>query len=195
MSWETIDGSIGKFTIASSFCENETPQPFYLCHPVVAGEVYGIGLLLRTPPYHFLWVTNGKDLSVFRFYPNGKTIEDNISKTSIVDVSLALDNIFYKKITVSDFFFMKDFFLHRIVCRLDYGDYVSEFPVRHINLKRDRKLFQVETGPVITKINEKIMPAFIFINSTNHVQIVPQYPLLDRKVSIQETNVEFFINA
>lgn len=195
ISWKTSADSMGIFKIESVFYDINISQTIYLSCPVIAGGVYNKGLIPKRPLYHFLWATNGQDATVFRLYSNENIIEDDINKTSIKSISRKIENIRCKKIEIKEMLSLDDQYLNHLICRVHCKNFMMEFPIKHINIKPSDQLFQVETGPVLAKIEEKLVPIFIFINSVHQVQIVPYFPLLVDQVYIKEMNVEFYLAA
>jgi hypothetical protein len=195
ISWKTSADSIGIFKIASVFYDINLSQAIYLSCPVIAGDVYSKGLIPKRPLYHFLWATNGQHATVFRLYSDEKIIEDDINNTGIKSISLKTENITGRKIEIKELLSLEDQCLSHLICRIYCKDFVMEFPIKHINIKPSEQLFQVETGPVLAKIEEKLVPIFVFINSINQIQIVPYFPLLVDQVYIKEMNVEFYLVA
>jgi len=193
MLWKTSTDSTGIFKIASVLYDKNLSQTIYLSCPVLPGDVYGKGLIPRRPLYHFLWATDGKNTTIYRLYSDRKIIEDNIKNTSIKSISLKIKNLPHKKIKIDELISLGDQALSDLICKVYCKDFVTEFPVKHINIKPSEQLFQVETGPVLAKIEEKLVPIFVFINSIHQIQIVPYFPLLVDQVYIKKMNVEFYL--
>ena len=84
---------------------------------------------------------------------------------------------------------------NRLSCMLEIDGSSSFFPINHINLLKRKKLFQVETGPILIKDNKKTFPAFIFFNSTDLCYLVPYYPGLTEKPIKRKMMARFFVDV
>ncbi len=161
----------------------------------MAGNVYGTSILPIVPNYHFQWLTNGKKRIIFRTFTSNRT---KVDKKNNIDIDKYLLNIRYKKkkeITIENLIKNYKFFNNFLVCKIDLGNQISEFPIKHINMHIKNNNFQVETGPILLKKNKKFISAFIFFNSINKCQIVPFYPRLGGKIEELKVKIKFFINA
>lgn len=61
--------------------------------------------------------------------------------------------------------------------------YLVEFPVNHINVNTEIKMWQVETGPILfpilddsVNIDFKFLPSFIHFNCLNRVDVFYDFP-------------------
>ena len=195
IGWKLKKNSLGLFGVDASLQEKKTNKLHYLAKTVMAGNVYGTSILPIVPNYNFQWLTNGKKRIIFRTFINNK-IEIDAKKNDDVDNYLL--NIKYKKkkeIFIENLIQNYKFFSESLVCKIDLGNQISEFPIKHINIHKKNNNFQVETGPVLLKKNKSFIPAFIFFNSNNKCQVVWYYPKLGGKIQELKVKIKFFINA
>jgi hypothetical protein len=195
IAWKTKRDSLGIFRIDAVLREKKTNRLNYLAKTVMAGNVYSTSILPIIPNYNFQWLTNGKKRVIFRTFANNKIKIDTKNNKNINKYLL---NIRYKKkreIFIENFTNNYKFFNKLLVCKIDLGNQISEFPIKHINIHTKNNNFQVETGPILLKKNKKFISAFIFFNSINKCQIVPYYPKLGSKIEVLKAKIKFFINA
>ena len=136
-----------------------------------------------------------KERIIYRTFANNKI---KIDKRNNKNIDKYLLNIRYKKkkeIFIENLTKKSKFFNDFLLCKIDFGDQISEFPINHINIHTKNNNFQVETGPVLLKKNKKFISAFVFFNSINKCQIVPYYPKLGGKIEELKVKIKFFINA
>ena len=195
IGWKTKKDSLGIFRIDAALKEKKNNNLNYLAKTVMAGNVYSPSVLPIVPNYNFQWLTNGKKRIIFRTFANNKI---KIDKRNNKNIDKYLLNIRYKKkkeIFIENLTKKSKFFNDFLLCKIDFGDQVSEFPINHINIHTKNNNFQVETGPVLLKKNKKFISAFVFFNSINKCQIVPYYPKLGGKIEELKVKIKFFINA
>jgi hypothetical protein len=195
IGWITKKDSLGIFKIDASHKEKKTNKVNYLANMVMAGNVYGTSILPIIPNYYFQWLTNGKKRIIFRSFVNKRP---QIDKKNNKNIKKYLINVRYKKkkeIYIENLIKNYKFFNEFLVCRIDLGSQIIEFPINHINLHPNNYTFQVETGPILLKKKNKFFSAFIFFNTINSCQIVPYYPKLGGKIEELEAKIKFFINA
>ena len=195
IGWKTKKDSLGIFRIDAALKEKKTNNLNYLAKTVMGGNVYSTSILPIVPNYNFQWLTNGKKRIIFRTFVNNKI---KIDKRNNKNIDKYLLNIRYKKkkeIFIENLTKKSKFFNDFLLCKIDFGDQVSEFPINHINIHTKNNNFQVETGPVLLKKNKKFISAFVFFNSINKCQIVPYYPKLGGKIEELKVKIKFFINA
>lgn len=195
IGWKTKKDSQGIFRIDAVLKEKKNNNLNYLANTVLAGNVYGASILPIVPNYNFQWLTNGKKRIIFRTFANNRT---KIDKKNNKDIEKYLLNIKYKKkkeIFIESLTKKPKYFNNFLLCKIDLGNQISEFPIKHINIHTKNKNFQVETGPILLKKNKKFISAFIFFNSINKCQIVPFYPKLGGKIEELKAKIRFFINA
>ena len=194
VSWKTFSESHGVFQIASTVSHGRKASRIYLSRPVLAGAVYSEGLIPRRPLYHFLWATDGQDLTVFRLRSDGEIVEDKQEKTAIKSVSLDVKTCAARRIDIKRLTSADVSSLGKLICRVLCEEFIAEFPVKHINLNFLEKRFQVESGPVLFKLRDKLIPVFMFINAMTEVQLVPFYPMLvDQAYIKRNISIEFYL--
>jgi len=195
IGWKNKKDDLGIFRIDAALKEKKTNNLNYLAKTVMAGNVYSTSILPIVPNYNFQWLTNGKKRIIFRTFVNNKI---KIDKRNNKNIDKYLLNIRYKKkkeIFVENLAKKYKFFNNFLLCKIDFGDQISEFPINHINVHTKNNNFQVETGPILLKKNKKFISAFVFFNSINKCQIVPYYPKLGGKIEELKVKIKFFINA
>jgi hypothetical protein len=195
IGWKTKKDSLGIFRIDAALKEKKTNNLNYLAKTVMGGNVYSTSILPIVPNYNFQWLTNGKKRIIFRTFVNNKI---KIDKRNNKNIDKYLLDIRYKKkkeIFVENLTKKSELFNDFLLCKIDFGDQISEFPINHINIHTKNNNFQVETGPVLLKKNKKFISAFVFFNSINKCQIVPFYPKLGGKIEELKVKIKFFINA
>ena len=74
--------------------------------------------------------------------------------------------------------------------------YTAEFPVNHINVKPEKKMWQVETGPILFPILEysaqndfEYLPSFAHFNSLNRMDIFYDYPFGYRSKKLTDKGI------
>jgi len=195
IGWKLKNDSLGLFKIDATLKEKTTNRFHYLAKTVMAGNVYGTSILPIVPNYNFQWLTNGKKRTVFRIFKNNK-VKIDIKKNNEVDKYLL--NIKYKKkkeVLIKNLLKNYELFNKLLVCKMDLGNQISEFPIKHINIHSINNNFQVETGPILLKKNKRFISAFVFFNSQNKCQVVWCYPKLGGKIEELKVNIKFFIDA
>ena len=187
-------GSVGRFNIVASTSLEGRESPFYLGAAVMAGDVYGTGILPRSPPYFFIWATDGRISKVFRINKQHSLTVENRSESAFAEVKLSLRFREAEKVQVDTLISQGSSSENNLVCRIALERQVCEFPVVHLNALLPGS-FQVETGPIIALVDEQLLPAFVFFNSTTTCQLVEGYPALTGKVRQYESRIEFFSYA
>ncbi len=155
IGWKTKKYSLGIFRIDAALKEKKNDNLNYLAKTVMAGNVYGTSILPIVPNYNFQWLTNGKKRIIFRTFVNNKI---KIDKRNNKNIDKYLLNIRYKKkkeIFVENLAKKYKFFNDFLLCKIDFGDQISEFPINHINIHTKNNNFQVETGPILLKKKQK----------------------------------------
>ena len=195
IGWKLKNDSLGLFKIDAALKEKKTNKLHYLAKTVMAGNVYGKSILPIVHNYNFQWLTNGKKWAVFRIFANNKIKIDTKINNKIDKYLL---NIKYKKkreISIKNLIKNHESFNKNLVCKMDLGNQISEFPIKHINIDTINNNFQVETGPILLKKNKRFTSAFVFFNSQNKCQVVWCYPKLGGKIEELKVKIKFFINA
>ena len=192
IGWVLKNGSIGQFNVDAILKNKKNKNCYYLASTVIGGNVYGKKNLPIKPNFHYQWITDKKNTIVYKIYKNGKTLTfKNLSK-NLKEITTNIKLKQYKKIT--DFELLNnDNISKKLICTLELKDQILVFPVKHINIQIKMKKFQVETGPIIFKKKENIIPGFIFFNCLNFSQIIPRYPALDKGVIKQKNKINFYV--
>ena len=155
IGWELKDKSLGLFQIDSKFKDKNTREKYYLSKNVMAGNVYGKSILPITPNYNYQWITNGISQIVFRTFSN-KTIKiDPKISTNVSRFFLDIKKKQKKEILINDLIENPNLFNDSLVCIADLFDQIVEFPIKHINIHQNDNKFQIETGPILIRKNEK----------------------------------------
>lgn len=194
LAWETIKGSVGRFKLVASLKTDGSLHPYFLGAPVLAGDVYGAGLLLRKPPYHFIWATDGVDSLIFRINCNHMLEAEERSAEPFAKIWVAQIHREAGEVSVEQIVSI-GFESVPLMCRVDTGAQVLEFPVNHLNTHSRLGAFQIETGPILACISGKIRPYFVFLNSTKGCQFVLAYPGMSDQISEHKCDVTFFAYA
>lgn len=192
LAWETTKGSVGRFKLVASLKTDEASRPYFLGAPVLAGDVYGTGVLLRKPPYHFIWATDGVDSHIFRINSNHMLEADERPAEPFERIWVAQSHREASEVNVDQLVSM-GFEAGPLMCRISVVGQVLEFPVNHINAHKKLAAFQIETGPVLASISGSILPYFVFMNSTKNCQLVLGYPGVSDEVSEHRCDMSFFV--
>lgn len=195
IGWNLKNGSIGLFEIDSVLKEKKNKQIHYLAKTVMAGNVYGKSILPIVPNYNFQWITNGHNQVVFRTFSNDKIIINTKKNYKVDKFLLNIKHTKKTEISIGDLINNHKLFYKSLSCKIEFNNQIIEFPVKHINTHKKKKEFQVETGPLLLKKDNKFISAFVFFNSNNKCQIVQYYPKLGGKIEELEVKLRYFIYA
>ena len=167
---------------------------FGLGNSVMAGNVYHSKNLLKQPPYLFQLAGSFNYQIIYRTflkyrsnfsYNNEKNIDDSYRENLFDKFQI---NILKKKCSLITSFneLYESGFHCKLMCCVVFNidnKYVEvEFPINHINLKKETKEWQVETGPVLlpmpgkSNIKYNILPSFVHFNNLNSIDIFYDYP-------------------
>ena len=185
--------------------EGKLSNSFGLGRSVLAGNMYAGKNLLKEPPYLFQVAGSDKEQWIYRTYlpvrgrkklplwvKRNKT-GDNYGKPLLKEFQL---NIQKEKATpIKSFddinaFFKKNRFSAKVLFNIKNDVIVLEFPIYHINLKNETKMWQVETGPILFPMVEKdgsslhYMPGFVHFNSFKKLDIFYDYPYGVRSINL-----------
>ena len=194
LAWETMEGSVGRFKVVASLKTEGSLHPYFLAAPVLAGDVYGSGLLLRKPPYHFIWATDGFDSQIFRINSSHMLEVEQRPAETFKKIWVMQSHREACELGVEKLIAM-EFESGPVLCRLNLGGQVLEFPVNHINTHKKLGTFQIETGPILACLTGSILPYFVFLNSTRGCQFVLAYPGISETICEQKCDVGFFVYA
>ena len=172
---------------------------FGLGESVLAGNMYVSEGLLKQPSYMFQLAGSSCEQYIFRtLLPNqkktnlptwvkkntliGDTHEKNLFNEFFIDLKMVSAKKVKNYDEIEEIFFDNNFTAR---VKIEYSDYkISvEFPVNHINIKPEIKMWQVETGPLLFPILESVMPinlellpSFIHFNSFDKLDVFYDYP-------------------
>ena len=184
----------------------KTETTFGLGESVLAGNMYVSEGLLKQPPYLFQVAGSTEEQYIFRsILPNQKKsiipswfinkVGDNHQKNLFNDEfyldlkkSPATSVMNYDEIEKC--FYDNNFTVKIQIDSIEFN-YSIEFPVNHINVKPEIKMWQVETGPILMpnfEENEacdlKLLPCFIHFNSFDKLDVFYDYPFGVRRNQI-----------
>ena len=172
---------------------------FGLADSVLAGNMYVSEGLVKQPSYLFQLAGSSWEQYIFRtFLPNQKKskLPSWVKKNSLIGDShkKKLFNEFFidiKKISARKILNYDDieavFFENNFTARVKFENsgykFSVEFPVNHINIKPEIKMWQVETGPLlfpiledVMPINLELLPCFTHFNSFEKLDVFYDYP-------------------
>ena len=180
---------------------------FGLGKSVLAGNMYVSDGLLKQPTYLFQVAGSTEEQYIFRtFLPNQKksTFPSWVNKITHVG-DTHQKNLFdefyldFKKTPVKavknydeiEEAFYENNFTARVQIEYYGLNCLVEFPVNHINVKPEIKMWQVETGPVLFPILEntvpsdlELLPSFTHFNSFDKLDVFYDYPFGFRRNQI-----------
>jgi len=154
------EGSYGRFQLDAActirdFSRKKT-STYYLASAVIAGNVYAKNDLVKQPVYLFQIAASDERHVIFRTFASHVDDQNSINKNSDLFAGVEFH------ITRKEFFVLKDFDdidfhfqqCNSISAHVSYGlgkdcQIEIEFPIKHINIQKERRLFQIETGPIL----------------------------------------------
>jgi len=171
---------------------------FGLGESVLAGNMYVSEGLLKQPPYLFQVAGSTDEQYIFRtILPNqkksifpswfinkvGDTHQKNLFNDKFcLDLKKSPARSVVNYDEIENFFYENNFTVKIQVESLDFN-YSLEFPVNHINIKPEKKMWQVETGPILMpNFEEKeagdleLLPCFFHFNSFYKLDVFYDYP-------------------
>ena len=123
---------------------------------VIAGNVYAEDGLVKHPTYMFQIAASQNRHVIFRTFASYKIDQDSIDKNVELFEEINIHIIKNKAVALEDFDSIDlQFQQHQSISALMYYETEQnerieiEFPIKHINIQKERKLFQVETGPIL----------------------------------------------
>ncbi len=189
---------------------NDNDLTYGLSQSVMAGNVYSKNILVKKPPYLFQVAGSTKDQTIYRSYLKRSLISNLIFKFKKNFISDTCGDNLIKQFNLKlitekckeickfdDFFNCSEYFQISAKVKLNINDnkILIEFPINHINFKFDTKKWHVETGPVLlpvifgfTSLN-KLMPAFVFFNNFNKIDIFYDYPFGYRSMYFKNNGI------
>ena len=179
---------------------------FGLGESVLAGNMYVSEGLLKQPPYLFQVAGSTEEQYIFRsILPNQKKSiipswfinkVGDTHQTNIINDKFYLDlkNSPARSVMnydeIEKYFYYNNFTAKIQIDSLEFN-YSIEFPVNHINVKPEIKMWQVETGPILMpNFEEKeagdleLLPCFIHFNCFDKLDVFYDYPFGFRRNQI-----------
>ena len=155
LRWKTHYGSVGAWRVVASVVrQGNTNSRTVLSSTVMAGDVYGIGVLPRTPAYTFQIAADSQSHIIWRDYALAQrdTTERNLRAFEHLDIVAPLRDC--SVVTLTDI--VSSAATLPMTCRISVVDrdgcpWLLEFPIQHLN-SRSRAAdtaFQVESGPIL----------------------------------------------
>ena len=173
-------------------------KTYGLGESVLAGNMFVSDGLLKQPSYLFQVAGSTEEQYIFRtLLPNQKRIKFpwRVNKNSSIGDSYRkphtefhLDIKYIPTKEVNDYNEIEEaFYDNNFTARVQIEGYGSsctiEFPINHINVKPEIKMWQAETGPILFPILEdsaqndfEYLPSFTHFNSLNRIDIFYDYP-------------------
>jgi hypothetical protein len=161
LTWLTRkERSFGRFQLEAACTirdfSREKTETYYLAPAVIAGTVYAKNDLVKQPVYLFQIAASQESHAIYRTFVSHVDDQSSIDKNSTQFDEVEF-HITRKEATVIKDFDDIDFHFKRHNSMSAFISYETlqhyqieiEFPIKHINIQRERKLFQVETGPIL----------------------------------------------
>ena len=198
LSWS--GSSKGIFNIISTLKIKEKGNEngaliFALGSAVIAGNLYKNERLIKTPEYYFQVMGSESKQCIYRtFIDNNKKYPNWVNDDKTGDTfGKNMLNEFKLNITKEEAFLLADFtdianffdcnsFSAKISLKMNNKIIIIEFPIIHLNIKPQARLWQVETGPVLFPIiNNKsnlfgYLPSFVHFNCFENIDIFYDFP-------------------
>ena len=184
--------------ILNSGNSEKTETIFGLGESVLAGNMYVSEGLLKQPPYLFQVAGSTEEQYIFRsILPNqkksiipswfinkvGDTHQKNLFNDEFyLDLKKSPATSVMNYDEIEKVFYDNNFTAKIQIDSIEFN-YSIEFPVNHINVKPEIKMWQVETGPILMpNFEEKeagdleLLPCFIHFNSFDKLDVFYDYP-------------------
>jgi len=228
------ENSVGIFNVdsvlrvSSKSKASASEKVFALGSGVLAGNMYHDQDLAVDPPYFFQIACSDKDHVIFRTYLHSdyhKKIEacnDKGRATRTADPNKKKFKSLKPYIVRKKALKLDNFDTLYSACRQDRLDRLDlsgkieyetqsgyvveiEFPVKHINFIKRKKIWQMETGPILfagrsidntpVKIIESLCPCFVHANSFDKVFITTDFPFNVRKIQDIPDTVNYSLDC
>ena len=213
LTWLTYkEKSYGRFQIEAACAirnlSSGKAETYYLAPAVIAGNVYAKNDLVKQPAYLFQIAASQERHVIFRTYVSYKEDQRSFDKNFDLFDGIDLHITRKESVALKDFY---DILFHfqkhnSMSARMSYETQQRfqieiEFPIKHINLQREKRLFQVETGPILFpseplgyRLSEErgcfFNTAFIHFNRLDSAEITLNVP-----TCIGEETIRFFSEA
>jgi len=155
------EASYGRFQIESACTSNcfnlEEEETYYLATAVIAGNVYAKNDLVKQPVYQFQIAASKQRHMIFRTFVFSPDDQNSLGDNSELFKEVELHIIKKEAVALKDFddiafHFFNHSAMTACICyeiKQNRQQIEIEFPVKHINIQRENRLFQVETGPIL----------------------------------------------
>ncbi|MDP6055073.1 MAG: hypothetical protein QF879_22260 [Candidatus Latescibacteria bacterium] len=185
--------------------DESSNQTYGLSQSVMAGNMYVEDNLLKQPPYLFQVAGSIQEQRIFRsFIPDRakrklptwmkKNLTGDTHSKRLFD-EFGLNIIREKATPVSTFdeidaVFLENGFSAKVMATFEDKSVCLEFPVNHMNVKRETRQWQVETGPILIPVMGgnggafDYLPAFVHFNSFDKMDIFHDYPFGYRSLDL-----------
>jgi len=182
-----------------------TETTFGLGESVLAGNMYVSEGLLKQPPYLFQVAGSTEEQYIFRsILPNQKKskipswfinkVGDTHQKDFFDEFYLDLKKCRAKSVMnydeIEKCFYDNNFTVKIQIDSIEFNCSI-EFPVNHINIKPEIKMWQIETGPILMPNfeekeagNLELLPCFTHFNSFNKLDVFYDFPFGFRRDQI-----------
>ncbi len=186
VTWKLLKANdFGRFSLDAVCILNSdtTSETFFLAAGVMAGDVYGSGYLLRQPAYHYQALFSESHYRIFRLYASQQQDLDSIGEIEerFESIKFSIKRSTFRPL--ENFDSIADAAMEMLSINahihIEIDDCTTAemiFPVRHINIESDRRMFQAETGLVLAPIQsfsgtgiERMLPAFLAFNRLDEV--------------------------
>jgi hypothetical protein len=173
---------------------SENMETYYLAPAVIAGNVYAKNDLVKQPVYLFQIAASQERNVIFRRILSHADDKRSFDKNSDLFEEVELHITGKESAVIKDFDDIEFHFQQHnsMSARMSYETQQHnrieiEFPIKHINIQRERRLFQVETGPIfipfetpVDRLSEEqahsFNTAFIHFNRLDCAEITLNVP-------------------
>lgn len=161
LTWLTKkERSYGRFQVEAActirYFNSEKAETYYLAPAVIAGNVYANNDLVKQPFYFFQIAASKKRHVIFRTFASRSDDRNSFDNNSDLFEEVKFHITKKEAAVLKDF---DDIVLHfqqhnSMSAFMSYetkqNDRIEiEFPIKHVNIQREKRLFQVETGPIL----------------------------------------------
>mgnify|MGYP001395216364 CR=1 FL=1 len=197
--------------------ESEDPLGGYITYAlgqsVLAGNMYVKKTLLKKPAYLFQVVGSTDEQFIYRtFMPNqepknfpdwihkdkctGDTYGDPLFKEFYIDIRKESAKAIYDYDEIEGLYSFNNF-TAKVTLNENFKEFAQmEFPINHINVMHNKKMWQVETGPVLfpvfdeLNINQiRLVPSFVHFNNYKTIDIFCDYPFGFRNKDMRNNGI------
>lgn len=161
LSWLTRkEESYGRFQLEAACTirgfSSEKTETYYLAPAVIAGNVYAKNDLVKQPVYLFQIAASQGRHVIFRTFVSHVDDRNSFDNNSKLFEEFEFyisrkEAVVLKDFDDIDFHFQQHNSMSARMCyeTQQHIQIEIEFPIKHINIQRERRLFQVETGPIL----------------------------------------------